>query len=74
MDVISEPAYVVGTARIGSPVSSATAFAMPVDDPPPSAMITSTPHSLASAIACCATGTGTCITTSVNRATMRSPS
>ena len=31
----SEPAYVVGTATIGSPVVSATALARPVVEPPP---------------------------------------
>ena len=35
MVVCSLPAYVVGTARIGSPVVSAIALASPVDEPPP---------------------------------------
>ena len=33
--VISDPAYVVGTARIGRCVSLAIAFAVPIADPPP---------------------------------------
>jgi hypothetical protein len=37
MDVISDPAYVVGTATIGSSCSSATALASPIVDPPPMA-------------------------------------
>ena len=41
--VASEPAYVVGTATIGSPVVRATAFASPVVDPPPTHTRASTP-------------------------------
>src|ERR687888_349080 len=37
MGVISKPAYVVGTATIGRPVRSATAFARPITEPPPTA-------------------------------------
>jgi len=36
--VISEPEKVVGTARIGSPQSSAMALASPIVEPPPMAM------------------------------------
>lgn len=62
--VASEPAYVVGTATIGSPVLIATALARPVVEPPPTLTRMSAPASTAARRARPATSTGTCITTS----------
>jgi hypothetical protein len=72
--VISLPAYVVGTATIGSPWLSASALARPVDEPPPRQTATSAPASVAAARARSASSTGTCCTTSSQRRTIRSPS
>src|ERR1700685_1272881 len=47
--VASEPAYVVGTATIGSPVVIATALASPVVEPPPTLSRASTPLRAAAA-------------------------
>ena len=41
--VASDPAYVVGTARMGSASVSATAYAVPTVDPPPTAITLSAP-------------------------------
>jgi hypothetical protein len=57
--VISEPAYVVGTATIGSRAVSATAFASPTAEPPPIATRQSASLSAAWRLACSATSTGT---------------
>ena len=62
--VASEPAYVVGTATIGSPEVMATALARPVVEPPPTLTRMSAPASTAARRARSATSTGTCITTS----------
>jgi hypothetical protein len=62
--VASLPAYVVGTAMIGSPVIIATALASPVVDPPPTETTASTSCATAAVRARAATSTGTCITTS----------
>ena len=72
--VISEPAYVVGTATTGSPCSSATALPNPMADPPPTATQPSAPSSRARSRARSATSTGTCIRASASTPADRSPS
>ena len=57
--VISEPAYVVGTARIGSTDSSAIALPSPIVDPPPIATQQSASSPPAISRAACATSIGT---------------
>ena len=63
IDVISEPEYVVGTAMIGMPVSSATAFASPIAEPPPIATQASAPSARVCDVAVAAFSTGTCCAT-----------
>ena len=74
MGVISLPAYVVGTATMGSPASRAMALASPVAEPPP--METSTPAvtSRAASRARATAATGTCCTTSGTRQARSLPS
>ena len=72
--VISEPAYVVGMARIGSGDSSAIALPRPVVEPPPIATAQSAPTRAASSRAARATSIGTCITARANTPAHRSPS
>jgi hypothetical protein len=55
MEVISLPAYVVGTATMGSPMSRATALASPVAEPPPMERITPALASRATSMARSAT-------------------
>lgn len=64
MLVASDPAYVVGTATIGSPDVSATALARPVVEPPPTQTSTSASCRAAAARARSAVASGTCIATS----------
>jgi hypothetical protein len=65
---------VVGTATIGAGCSSATALAIPVADPPPSATRQSAPASRAAVTARAAASAGTCCWTSVKLAAQRPPS
>ena len=62
----------MGTARIGRPLVSATAFAVPTVEPPPIASRRSTSASSARARAIVATSIGTCGRTPVNRTAIRS--
>jgi len=71
--VASDPAYVVGTAMIGSPVVIAIALASPVVEPPPTLTRTSTLLLAAAARARAATSTGTCMTTSSCRSATGRP-
>ena len=57
----------------GQPHSLATALAVPIAEPPPSARRQSASDSAAAEAAARATSTGTCMTTSVNRPASRSP-
>ena len=62
--VASDPAYVVGTAMIGSPLVIAIALASPVVEPPPTLTRASMLFLAAASRARSATSTGTCMTTS----------
>ena len=71
--VISEPAYVVGTATTGSARSSAIALPSPMAEPPPTATQPSASTDAATSPARRATSTGTCIRASGSTPTTRSP-
>src|SRR5437667_9844691 len=62
MLVISEPEYVVGTARIGRPEVSAMALPKPMVEPPPTTTQQSALMESASSLASFAASTGVCIT------------
>ncbi len=69
--VISDPAYVVGTASTGSSASSAQILARPVALPPPMLTTRSARTSRARVATAAATSAGTCWRTSSKRAARR---
>src|SRR5436309_11621887 len=62
MLVISEPEYVVGTARIGKPEVSAIALPRPMVEPPPTTTQQSALTDFARSLASLASSSGVCIT------------